>query len=71
MQMLAEQIRSEIEARGLCAVYWAELNRVWPNPKNREAAVREFATAQGWDVGFYKDGFVAISTVSKRKTRRG
>ena len=67
MQMLAEQIRSEIGARGLCAVYQPELDRVWPNPENRELAIREFANSRGWDLGFYKDGFVAIFTVSKRK----
>jgi len=67
MQMLAEQIRTEIEARGLWAVYQAELGRVWPNHDNRETAIREFANSRGWDVGFYKDGFVAIFTVSKRK----
>ncbi len=69
MQMLAEKIGSEIKNRGLCAVYEAELDRVWPNPENREVAIREFAGSRGWDVGFYKDGFVAIFTVSKPQSR--
>jgi len=68
MQMLAEQIRTEIEARGLCAVYQPELGRVWPNCENREVSIRKFAASQGWNVGFYKDGFVAIFTVSPPKT---
>jgi hypothetical protein len=51
------------------ALYQPELDRVWPNPENREAAIREFANSRDWDVGFYKDGFVAIFTASKRKAR--
>jgi hypothetical protein len=61
MQILANHIETEIEMRGLSAVYEPELSRVWPkNCKKRQGQIELFAKKHGWQVRHYKDGFVAI-----------
>ena len=60
MKVLARQIKKEITDRGVCAVYESDLDRVWPNKKNREAAIRKFAHSHAWTLAHYKEGFVAV-----------
>jgi hypothetical protein len=61
MENLAGQIERDIEARGLCAVYVSELDRVWPkNLPNRRRKIEEFAKEHGWLLGHYNDAFVVI-----------
>jgi len=61
MEILARQIERDIEARGLCAVYASELDRVWPKDlPNRHRKIEEFAKEHGWQLGHYNDAFVVI-----------
>ena len=61
MQKLAASIAKELETRNYCAVYDAELTRVWPRDgERRQRQIETFAKEHGWQLRHYKDNFVAI-----------
>ena len=61
MQALAKYIAYKLKKEDHCAVYDVELDRVWPsNGVRGQTKIEEFAKDNGWEIGHYKDGFVAI-----------
>ena len=61
MQALAKYIAYKLKTDDHCAVYEVELDRVRPrNGVRRQTKIEKFAKDNGWRVGHYKDGFVAI-----------
>ena len=61
MDNLARRIERDIEVRGLCAIYSAELDQLWPkNLPNRHRKIEQFAKEHGWHLGHYNDAFVVI-----------
>ena len=61
MQRLVKRIKQELRTAKHCAIYNEELLRVWPqNGKQREAELARFASAHGWRLRYYRDGFCAI-----------
>jgi len=61
MQALAKYIAYKLKKEDHCAVYDVELDRGWPrNGILRQKKIEEFAKDNGWRIGHYKDGFVAI-----------
>lgn len=61
MKILAKQLAQELQTEKHCAVYEADLGRVWPLPMpNRESKIRQFAENNGWELRFYKEGLCAI-----------
>ena len=61
MEKLARTIAKGLRTNSHCAVYDAALARVWPrNGVRRRKLIEQFAKKHGWQVGHYKDGFVAI-----------
>jgi hypothetical protein len=61
MHILASRIAHRLKTEKLYAVYEDELSRVWPMPdKEREAKIKSFASSQGLQVAFYKEGLCAI-----------
>ena len=60
MVNLARKIAKELDMGNYCAVHRPDLNRVWPDEKNLEQAVGQFAQRYGWRVIVYKDGRCAI-----------
>ena len=68
MRRLARQIKQELQTAKHCAVYKEELTRVWPDKGKREALVAKFASAHGWRLRYYRDGFCAIFDNEPRKS---
>jgi hypothetical protein len=60
MRKLASHIQKELEIAKHCGVYEAELSRVWPSKKDREAKIKAFARKHGWRLRFYREGLCAI-----------
>ena len=63
MEILANRIERELAIGDWkhCAVYEAELQRLWPlTDKNREADMGDFAKQHGFRLRFYRKGFCAI-----------
>jgi hypothetical protein len=65
MKNLARRIKREFGVRTgkrvHCAVYEDELQRIWPlKDKNRQAKIAQFAKEDGFHLGLYKQGLVAI-----------
>jgi hypothetical protein len=59
--MLIHQIERELTRAKHCAIYEAELNRIWPNDgKLREPLIAQFAQDNGFRLRFYRDGLCAI-----------
>ena len=65
MKVLAKQIERELEMEiarsGHCAIYWDQLQRIWPlNEENRKGKIEQFAKEHGFKLSFYKLGLCAI-----------
>jgi hypothetical protein len=68
MRKLVRQIQQELQTAKHCAVYNDELSRVWPdNGKRRETDIAQFASANGWRLRYYSEGFCAIFDSNPRK----
>jgi len=73
MKTLASLIERKLQAGKWkhCAVYEAELVRIWPlNEKDREAQITHFAKKYGFRLRFYGKGFCAIFDKWPRPKRR-
>jgi hypothetical protein len=73
MKILASQIDRELQSGKWkhCAVYEAELQRLWPlNEDNREAKIAQFAKKYGFRLRFYDKGLCAIFDKWPRPKRR-
>jgi hypothetical protein len=61
MEQLAKKITEILQTAPHCAIYEADLKRVWaPCRKDREREISRFAKAHGWRLGFYRTGLCAI-----------
>ena len=71
MKNLARRIKREFGVqtgkRVHCAVYEDELQRIWPlTEKDRQAKIARFARNFGFELGFYKQGYVPFLRRSRR-----
>jgi len=75
MKVLAKQIERELEMEiarsGHCAIYWDQLQRIWPlNEENRKGKIEQFAKEHGFKLSFYKPGLCAIFEREDRMSRQ-
>jgi hypothetical protein len=71
MKILAEHINRRLLATAgrweHCAVYEAELQRLWPmDDKNRRMKLEQFAKEHGFHLTFYQPGLCAIFKAKPR-----
>jgi len=65
MKILASRIKEQLETQtnefGHCAIYESELQRLWPlDEENRKAKIERFAKQYGFKLSFYRKGLCAI-----------
>jgi hypothetical protein len=60
MRKLARTIAKTLEKSDFCAVHQIDLARAWPDGRNRDAKIKQFARRYGWRLRLYQEGVCAV-----------
>ena len=60
MRKLATTIAKTLEKSDFCAVHQVDLVRAWPDAKERQAKITQFARRYGWRLRLYQEGMCAV-----------